>query len=152
MNYISTSSISIFLIVNYWIFEWKQEYAFMEDNKDRFLRNAIGNNFGIVLLFLETILSRVRVVKFYASIGPIAVLLYIFWVWVTRYIFQWEWPLKMVETYFSRDISVFNLIIHFIILAAVGSGTPVIVYAIIAIRDYIANKLKRKPKTQVVTV
>ena len=138
--FVSVSSISVILVFCYWLlvsFASNGDVIGILSNPVRF----VGYNVGLILVMIETWLSRVSIVKHYAAFAPVFVVLYIFWTWVTYYQFKWEWPIQVLGEYMSMQQNPYHLTIYFLVVLAISSISPVIVFLYILVRDAIGKKL-----------
>ena len=138
--FISTSSISVLLLVCYWLFIPIESAIIISTNPLRF----IGYNIGIIVLFIETIVSRVAIVKHYAALVPVFVLLYVFFTWITHDKLNWPFALGAIEKYLSNRVNPYHLTIYFLVLLAVSSIPSVLVYLVISVRDALGSRVNSK--------
>lgn len=147
--FLTTTSLAMILPFYFWIFQAKLSLNFFKDEFTYLkIYQIIANHLSLFFLVPEILLTRVLVEKMFAIIPASLIILYHSQVWMTHYVFEWEWPVPFYfENYFTMGL---NPIFLFLALAsgigAISIGV-ILVYVFVDSREK-AHKKRKKSKDQ----
>ncbi|KAI8902982.1 hypothetical protein BC833DRAFT_571470 [Globomyces pollinis-pini] len=105
------------------------------------VQTVIKYNVGFPLMTFELWISRHHIVKSH-SIPPFIILLaYPFWVWITHYVWKWDWPSKAFEYVFSIGVNFWMLVTAIVVLMLMQTAAIMGVWILIKFRRWVWKKL-----------
>jgi hypothetical protein len=138
--FLSVTSFSIFMVALYWIFLRSLNFRTIGQWGPENFQTMIGYHFGLIMVLPEIFLSCNMIIKIQASFPPIAIVLYIFLVWITHYLGGWDWPLPIFPVYFEKDFHFMYLAGTFAVIMLATTLCCMLVYSMIQLREIINSK------------
>jgi hypothetical protein len=155
--FVSISALAFTTPVIYWTFSfWPYISNLIFKIPNSFdmidVQNLVGVHFALFLIIPEIFLSRRYLEKMLAVVPSMAVIMYMFLVWLLHYYFSWDWPESLSVffiSYFQWDLSPISLFIAMLVTVLTTATSTIFVYWLCWWRDQLQKrKLEREEKKQ----